>query len=384
VLVKLHRFLGDANLMQIPSADTPDQGRELFWPVIAQMLFVAVIAMVFARQAFAALGHPDFLSFWAAHHVADPYDSRTISNAMGVPQVTEVTTAVFPYPPTFLLMTAPLQWLSAFDGFRAWLALSLAVLVLALRRPIGIAIIFVPTVFIAGVIGQSSLLVAALLFGAATTLSRPVVAGALFGLAACVKPQVGLLIPFVLLGGGHWRAIVVAGATSCGLALAATAVYGAGVWGRWLGSLPAFLSANDLYLHSHFISLPGAWRVVALLFGAIFAWRAGRNGDPLIGGMIAISGALLGSLHAMNYDQAILAPFVLAAALQRGRWGLPYFALLTAPASTGATAALGILGCIDSCGYFGSSPSRAELTRARPFSWSWIVQANSSRNIGKG
>jgi hypothetical protein len=327
--------------MGVPLSKTADGSRrEPIWPVFAQIVFVSVVATKFAPEAYARLGHPDFIAFWAAHRVTDPYNCRAITQAAGTPEM-------FPYPPTFLLLSAPLRWLSAFDGYRAWLALSLAALVAAVRRPVGIALIFAPAVFTAGFIGQTSLFVGALLFAATSMLSRPVVAGVLFGLAACVKPQVGVLIPLVLIGGRQWRVIVAAAVICCGVALLATTVYGVGIWCRWLGSLPVFLNVNDAQLASHYISLPGIWRAPALLIGAIFAYRAGRQGEPIIGVIVAVVGALLGSLHAMNYDQAILTPFALTAALER-RWrGLPYFAFLASPLAVGATLALGLVGCLE-------------------------------------
>src|SRR6201992_438824 len=136
------------------------------------------------------------------------------------------------YPPVFLLVAAPLALLpyplalALFQaaGFGLYLLVIAAILAPARRRDpvfernwLPVAAAF-PAVFINLGHGQNGFLTAGL-FGAALLAlpQRPVLSGILFGLLA-YKPQFGLLIPFALLTGGQWRAMIAAGLTAIALA----------------------------------------------------------------------------------------------------------------------------------------------------------------------
>lgn len=298
------------------------EGRDSRVILAAQLLFAACVAGVVAWQA---QGPADFKVFWAAHHTATPYDPAAISRVLGG------GLRPFSYPPTFLFLTEPLGWLDQRVSYVDWVALSAMALVASLRRPLGPLVLFAPAVFLAGVIGQTSLFMGAALFAGATLLlSRPILAGVLFGLAACIKPQATVLIPIVLAAGGHWRALAVAAVTGIVLSLAATALYGFHVWFDWLSSLGGFLQATDAAWKHRYLSLPGWWKAVPLALGAVCAWRFADDPERAVG--IAAASALLGSLYALDYDAAILAPFALSAVLAGGwRALLPAIYLIITP-----------------------------------------------------
>jgi len=226
-----------------------------------------------------------------------------------------------------------LAWVSMTVGYLAWVALSAAALVASTRRLSGPLTLAVPAVLMGVVGGQTCLIMGALLFAGATFRNRPALAGALLGVAACIKPQVVVLLPLVLLAGREWR--MIAGAVGAGLLLcvAATLAYGPGVWLDWLGSLPSFLKANDNVFSDRYLALPALWKVAALAGGAAAAAWAGWRGHLERGVFIAIAAALLGSLHAMDYDAAILAPFAISAAFANRSLALPYVAALALPPS---------------------------------------------------
>ncbi len=311
-----------------------------------QILALQIVFAIVVGDAAGALrlidpSQSDFAMFWAAHRVATPYDPAAISAAL-----THVK-AYFPYAPPFLLLTAPLALVSASVGYLAWVGLSAAAVVASLRRLAAPVVLLVPMVFLSGLIGQTSLIMGACLYGGASLRQRPILAGALLGVAACIKPQVVVLLPFVLIGAGRWRVMASAAITGLLLCAAATAVYGVGIWSDWLGSLPGFLKANDIAWTGRYLALPGAWKLVALAVGAAAAWWAGRRDRVELGVFIAIAAALLGSLHAMDYDAAILAPFAVSAALARRWWGLPYAVALLVPASPWSVLALGAMAAAD-------------------------------------
>ena len=299
-----------------------------------QVAFAAIVAIGLGANAVKVV--PDFSAFWAAHHVATPYDAAVLGKAAGAK-------TIFPYAPTFLVMTFPLAWVSLTVGYLAWVALSAGGLVASMRRLSAPLTLMVPAVLMGIVAGQTCLIMGALLYAGATLRSRPLLAGALLGVAACIKPQVVVLLPFVLLPARAWR--MIAGAVGAGmvLCLAATLVYGPDIWWDWLGSLPGFLKANDMAFTGRYLALPGPWKIVALAVGAAAAAWAAWRGQLERGVFIAIAAALLGSLHAMDYDAAILAPFAVSAALANRRLALPYLAALAFPPSLWTVLAMAAL-----------------------------------------
>ena len=289
-----------------------------------QVAFAMVLAGAIGVQVLKSGASFDFVAFWAAHHVPLPYDHLALSKAAGAK-------TFFPYPPTFLLLTLPLAWVSMQVGYLTWTALAAAGVVASLRRLWAPVVLAAPAALMAIVGGQTSLVMAALLFGGATLRHRPLLAGAMFGVAACIKPQVVVLVPLVLLAAGQWRMLVGAAASGLLLCLAATLVYGPAVWSDWLGSLPAFLAANDGVWSGRYLALPGLWKIAALAAGVVASAYAGRRGRIELGIFIAVAAALLGSLHAMDYDAAILAPFAVSAAFSNRWFGLAYAGALAFP-----------------------------------------------------
>src|SRR5690606_26627131 len=93
-----------------------------------------------------------------------------------------------------------------------------------------------PAVFVNLGHRQNGFLSTALLALALLTLDRrPLLAGVFFGLLA-YKPQLGPMIPLVLLATGRWRTIGAAVATVAALAGAVTVFLGVEVWQAFLAS----------------------------------------------------------------------------------------------------------------------------------------------------
>ncbi len=327
-------------MTQAKMADNAEPKR-LEPPILAiQILLAAVIGAASGLLHIVNPARSDYSSFWAAHHVANPYHPAELAAILGMH-------AYFPYPPPFLLITLPLAWTSLLVGYFAWVAFSAAAIVLSLRRLIAPIVLLVPIVFLAEINGQTSLIMGACLFGAATLSRRPMIAGALLGLAVCIKPQVVVVLPLAFLAAGLWRVMISAALTALLVCLVATLAYGVGAWTDWLGSLPTWLHVNDATWAHRYLALPGAWKIVALVMGAGAVWWAARRGRLELGVLIGVAAALLGSLHAMEYDLAILAPFAISAGLARRWWGLPYGAALLAPASPWVVLALALMAVVD-------------------------------------
>ncbi|MFX9688371.1 glycosyltransferase 87 family protein, partial [Acinetobacter baumannii] len=57
---------------------------------------------------------------------------------------------------------------------------------------------------------------------------------------ACLafKPQLGIVLPFVLIAARRWNTVGAAAATVLALSAAASLLFGAGIWHEWLQNAP--------------------------------------------------------------------------------------------------------------------------------------------------
>ncbi len=154
---------------------------------------------------------------------------------------------VWLYPPYFLALAALLGLLPYLAALVLWqattLSLYFATVVAALRpaklpiRPVLVAALAFPAVFINLLHGQNGFLTAALLGGGLSLLERrPLLAGLCFALLA-YKPQFGVLLVPALVAGGYWRAGGAAALALAGITLATLAAFGASPWQGFLAHL---------------------------------------------------------------------------------------------------------------------------------------------------
>jgi len=277
-------------------------------------------AMGLAITAFCLRRHgfPDFEVFWtAARHAHDAllYDGPHLTAAQR--WCPGDGARPFIYPPTFLPIIYPFGLLPFLPAHYLWVGLSCAAFVLAaglLVKPRWAAILLPLTfpVSLAAAYGQSVLLAGAgLVAGTALLGRRPVLAGALIAAAACIKPQLMLLSPLLLMG--SWPAIGGAAAGGGALVLASLA-FGPHRWIEWLDALPQF-ERTVRQMPLHFINPlnPGLDLPLKLVIagaGVAFAlWSLRRPAAERIVGVAA--GSLCCSLYAVRPDLAIFAPSAL-------------------------------------------------------------------------
>jgi arabinofuranan 3-O-arabinosyltransferase len=141
----------------------------------------------------------------------------------------------WPYPPTFLLILAPLGALPYIDAFVVWdiatlLGCIVVVYFIVRQRPAIALLLASPYTLWNFLAGQNGFLTASLIGAALLSLERrPVLAGVFMG-CLTYKPQFGILFPVALVASHHWRAFASAAATTALLAGASIAVFGTCVW----------------------------------------------------------------------------------------------------------------------------------------------------------
>jgi hypothetical protein len=294
----------------------------------------------------------DFITFWSASQLAlggeavKSYDNATmfrIEQAL-VPGI-EFPFAWF-YPPTFLLLAAPLSILPFVASYLTFLAASGAAYVAAFRRIIGgmdalLCLAGFSALWINIAHGQNALLTAALAAGALLLLeSRPVLAGVLVGLLA-IKPHLAVLFPLAFLAVGAWRAIAAAALTAAVFAAASLALLGWDLLPAFLqnlgvarlfveGGLLPWSKMPTVFAACRLAGMPVdaayALHAVAAVAAALVTWRIWRRGAPQpMKNAALMCATFFVSPYVFDYDLAWLAfPLAwLAVAALRDGW-LPW------------------------------------------------------------
>jgi hypothetical protein len=268
----------------------------------------------------------DFYALWSSAviaHQGDPalnYDADALHLRQVAMGMHANAFNPFPYPPTFLMILAPLGALGLGAAYALFMSATLAGYVWAMvggRRkdwPRLVGALIAPATGIALISGQSGFLSGALMVGGLRLApTRPILAGVLFGLLA-YKPQLGVLVPLALIAAGMWRAIFAAGATLLVCAAASSAAFGMDIWPTWLRSLLAYSGHFNPIDHlmptiAANMRMLGAPAPVALAVQAgvaaavaLVVWRAFRAGVSPRASALLVVGTFLATPHAFNYD----------------------------------------------------------------------------------
>lgn len=295
----------------------------------------------------------DFSNVWTAGRMALDGDAARAwvwSAHYAVQQATHHRAAVpfygWHYPPPFLLVAAALATLPYVWALVLYQAATLAVAVTVVRRIVPgpdtlLIALAAPVVLVCLGHGHNGFLTAALLGAGLLLLDRrPFAAGLLLG-CLVYKPQFALLIPPLLLAGGHWRAIGGAALAAAVLIGATLAIWGWPVWQAFFDSLPL--------TQSIVIEQGGTgWHKIMSPFAAIRMWGGGieaayavqgvvtvlavvatlwiaRSAAPALRNAAACAAVLIATPYALDYDLVVLgvgAAFLVADGRERGF--LPY------------------------------------------------------------
>jgi alpha-1,2-mannosyltransferase len=247
---------------------------------------------------------------------------------------------VWSYPPHVLLFLWPLGLLPYFPAFVLWTLGGFALFLYAagvggVERKHLLFVAVAPAVAINVFIGQNGFFMAALLISGLALLDRrPVLSGVLFGILT-VKPQLGLLLPVVLLVSGRWRTIASAVITTVVLIAATTWLWGPEIWTEFVAKVVPqqrflqehgdgllFLQIPSIFYAARHVGLPlgFAWALQALMSAvtiAVVTWTYWRRRDPVLSTALLIIAIFLVSPYTLNYDMVIFG-WVLALLRQRG------------------------------------------------------------------
>lgn len=325
-------------------------GDRLLVVIVVVMAALAVV-QTWGLLRFEPLGM-DFLPLWTAGQMVwtqpgKVYDFVAVSAAQAWALPPHFGwLRPYAYPPTTLLLLAPLGRLPFWAADAILSTLSLGIFLyasarLAGRQPALAALLTasLPAVVIAASAGQTVVLTSGLIVLAVLELDRrPRLAGALLALAAILKPQVAIMAPVALIACGGLEALASAGLVAIAALAASALLFGAPRWSEWLACLPAFQqvvesvprlggaiitpvwAARELGLQGVGLGLVG---VIFTIAGAGLTWSAFRNraGAAHRVGALAL-GSLAATPYAMCYDATLIAPVATAlvvAGLGRGR-----------------------------------------------------------------
>ncbi len=284
----------------------------------------------------------DFFTMWTGGRMSwsdlrHIYDMDVLNQAQAWLLGPGVHDRPFPYPPSTLLIFAPLGALPFWVASAVWMIpafVAFAVTAIAIvprdRWLAAGLILLAPATVWAAISGQCVFLTGALALNGVRLLQRrPVLAGVCLGLAAAIKPTVLLMAPIALIAGGHWRALIAAGLAGLAMMVLSAAIWGIEPWLAWFAYAPKYLAtitANHAYVQG-IVAPAGLAARIGLTGEPLFLWRAlfalgGAGATVLVfSGTTALwprltalfAASVLATPYAMNYEMTLLLPGAVAA-----------------------------------------------------------------------
>ncbi|MES2542509.1 MAG: glycosyltransferase family 87 protein [Pseudomonadota bacterium] len=241
------------------------------------------------------------------------------------------------YPPHYLLAIWPLGFFGYGTAMAGFLGVTLVAYLWALRAFVGpttislalATAIVLPAVFDNIYHAQNGFLSASLLLGGlALRMKRPVLAGVLIG-CLTIKPQLGALLPLLLLVEKRWLVIASASLTTAGLVVLSGVLFGWESWNGYLTQTLAYQSRVVTDFTGIFLgmmpSVFGALRMlevdpqvaaavhaaVAVPAIGIAGWALWRCPDAGLRAALTIKTTLVAVPYWLTYDYAIAAAALL-------------------------------------------------------------------------
>jgi len=315
--------------------------------LLAGALFALPVAVMFAAVSFwpnAQLHQPndfylgsDFVNYWTGGRLALEgrldilYDLTRYNELLNSWFFPEMGLMSFSYPPHalfFFVLPGALPYLAALTLWSVFGAIAFIAVALG-RWPergearLVWALVLAPVLWGNVVFGQLGLFLALAFVGALRALpARPALAGVLIGFLT-VKPQLGLLLPFVLIALGQRRAFAAAVVTTVALIGASIAVFGVEPWQVYLAETMPFQwqfieRMNGFYRFQMVTPFTAAWFIglpidtaLAVQFAASIGVLAAvlvvvrSEADWPLKSLIVALGATLMVPYVLSYDLAI-------------------------------------------------------------------------------
>jgi alpha-1,2-mannosyltransferase len=237
------------------------------------------------------------------------------------------------YPPHLMLFIWPLGLMPYLPAYIAWCAVGIALYLLACAQGISrdklVFVALAPGVAVCVFFGQNGFYTSALLIGGLLCMDRrPILAGILFGILT-IKPQLGMLLPLVLLLERRWTTIASAIVTAAALVVATAMLFGWNIWiefyekvvpqQEWLtehgsGLLRAIVSSVFYGGRMLFLPLRVDWILqgIASAFAVVaVVWTYWKRRDPSLSLALLVTATFIFTPYILNYDMVMFG-FVVA------------------------------------------------------------------------
>jgi hypothetical protein len=325
------------------------------WMVAAAVFFVVLEIAYLVVAGLPPLGKPwvdgtnfvygrDFLNTWMGGRStfsggpAALFDVRVYNDALRQMLGTAYQEHYWSYPPHLMLFIWPLGLMPYLPAYVAWCVVGIALYLFACSAAIPrrhmLFLAVAPGVAVCIFFGQNGFYTAALLIGGLLNLDRrPVLAGVLFGILT-VKPQLGMLLPVILLLERRWLTIAAAVATTAVLVAATSMLFGLSIWfefwqkivpqQQWLtenGGGLLFAMVSSVFYGARLVHLPlaAAWAIqyaTAALALAAVVWTYWQRRDPALSLALFVTATFLFTPYILNYDMVVFG-FVVALLRER-------------------------------------------------------------------
>ena len=320
------------------------------WMIAAAVFFVVLQIAFLSMAGLPPIDKPwaddtnfaigrDFLNTWMGGRSmfsggpAAWFDARTYAAALRDMLGPTYPETYWSYPPHIVLFVWPLGLMPYLFAYIAWCVIGIALYLYAcssaLPRERLLFLAVAPGVAVCVFFGQNGFYTAALLIGGLLALERrPVLAGVLFGILT-IKPQLGLLLPIILLLERRWLTIASAAATVAVLFVATAMLFGWDVWlDYWHKIVPQqmwltenarglmFSLVSSLFFAGRLLHLPLSVAWAIQYAGSAFAvaavvWTYWRRRDPALSLSLFVTATFLFTPYILNYDMVMFG-FVVA------------------------------------------------------------------------
>lgn len=277
----------------------------------------------------------DFITYWGASVLVangetdQIFDLHKFHDAQTRFLGKEYTNRLWHYPPFYLFYLIPLSWTSYIPAYICWNLITFALYLSTIiqgrfKLYASMALLFAPSTLVNCLTGQNGFLSATLFVNGILLLkTRPYLSGVFFGLLS-YKPQLGILIPFILVALHQWKPFLSAIITITGLLALSLFIHGWEIWSLYLtnnintsfillekGSGLLLFMMPTVFVSGRILGLENGLNYflqITVALGVILGimWGMRKTHDSTFQLVLASVGTFLVAPFAFNYDMTIL------------------------------------------------------------------------------